>query len=284
MDAVTVVIPAHDEAESIVACLRSVHASLRRCGLAPRRRRVVVVADDCADPTAELARAEGAHVLEVACRNVGAVRRAGAELALDLVGPADDVWMSFTDADSVVPERWIPAQLALSRNADAVAGTVEVADWSGRRAELAERFVRTYPVVRGGEHPHVHGANLGVRASAYLDCGGFEALRMAEDQALVNELVRRGHRVSRPCDLPVTTSARSSPRAAGGFGDRLNRLEGQLFRNRGEREPEVRATSRVPGAPAPRGLTPADASAWEGSHGPRRSSRVPSPPTRRPPT
>ncbi|MBQ1082062.1 MULTISPECIES: glycosyltransferase family 2 protein [unclassified Nocardiopsis] len=232
MEAVAVVIPAHDESETIVACLRSVRNSLRHCGVPPWHRRVVVVADDCTDATATLAREEGAHVVEVAYRNVGAVRRTGVELALELAHhrSGKDLWLSFTDADSVVPQHWIAAQLALARTADAVAGTVEVTDWSGRPAELAEHFARTYPVVRGNEHLHVHGANLGVRASAYLACGGFEALRLSEDQALVAELVRRGHCVSRPCDLPVVTSARSSPRAAGGFGDCLNRLTQSVMR------------------------------------------------------
>ena len=226
---VVVVVPAHDEAESIVACLRAVRASLRLCGVPARQRHVVVAADDCADSTAALARGEGARVVEVTHRNVGAARRAGAARALELARPRsmDDVWLATTDADTLVPAHWIPAQLALARGADAVVGTVEVRDWSDRPPSAAELFARTYPVVRPYGHPHVHGANLGVRASAYLACGGFPALACAEDHALVAALVADGYRVSRPRDLVVVTSARRASRVVGGFGDLLGELSGR---------------------------------------------------------
>lgn len=225
---VVVVVPAHDEAASIVSCLRSVEASLRLCGVPVRRRHVVVVADDCADATADLARREGAHVVEVAHRNVGAARRAGAARALRLARPRTmrDVWLATTDADTLVPVHWVPAQLALARVADAVVGTVEVRDWSEHPPRAAELFARTYPVARPNGHPHVHGANLGVRASAYLACGGFPALACSEDHALVAALVTKGYRVDRPRDLTVVTSARRASRVVGGFGDLLNGISG----------------------------------------------------------
>ncbi|GAA1088226.1 glycosyltransferase [Nocardiopsis metallicus] len=243
--AVAVVVPAHDEARSIVPCLRAVRASLRLSGVAERDRHVVVVADDCTDVTAVLARREGAHVVEVAHRNVGAARRAGTSRALELTRgwAPEEVWLATTDADTLVPAHWIPAQLALARTADAVVGTVEVRDWSEHPPWLAERFARTYPVARTREHPHVHGANIGVRASAYLACGGFPALACAEDHALVNALVAGGHRVSRPRGLAVVTSARRASRVVGGFGDHLGAFSGPGPRRFGA------ATNR--GAPGP---------------------------------
>ena len=45
-------------------------------------------------------------------------------------------------------------------------------------------------------HPHVHGANLGVTAAAYLAAGGFSALRTGEDHALVRALETAGRRRS----------------------------------------------------------------------------------------
>ncbi|WP_017580989.1 glycosyltransferase [Nocardiopsis valliformis] len=226
--AVAVVVPAHDEEYSIVSCLRAVRASLSLSGVAARQRHVVVVADDCSDATAALARGEGAHVVEVAHRNVGAARRTGAARALELVRPREleEVWLATTDADTLVPAHWVPAQLTLARVADAVVGTVEVRDWSERPPWLAERFARSYPVARPYGHPHVHGANLGVRASAYLACGGFPALARSEDHALVTALVAGGYRVNRPRGLTVVTSARRASRAAGGFGDHLSGISG----------------------------------------------------------
>ncbi|MGW5877059.1 hypothetical protein ACWFMI_10995 [Nocardiopsis terrae] len=59
----------------------------------------------------------------------------------------------------------------------------------------------------------MHGANLGVRASAHLACGGFPEPASAEDHALVAASAAGGYRVSRPRDLRVATSARRASRA-----------------------------------------------------------------------
>ena len=55
---ITVLVPAHDEADQIAATL----AGLRRQTLPPTR--VVVVADNCSDETVAIARAAGAEVFE----------------------------------------------------------------------------------------------------------------------------------------------------------------------------------------------------------------------------
>ncbi|WP_239072180.1 hypothetical protein [Streptomyces bauhiniae] len=73
-------------------------------------------------------------------------------------------------------------------------------------------------------HPHVHGANLGFAADAYLDAGGFPPLTTGEDRALVHALERRGHRVLRTAACPVLTSPRLRPRAHGGFGHFLSAI------------------------------------------------------------
>ena len=38
-----------------------------------------------------------------------------------------------------------------------------------------------------GTHAHVHGANLGIRADAYLDVGGWSDASLAEDHCLWNQ-------------------------------------------------------------------------------------------------
>jgi 1,2-diacylglycerol 3-beta-glucosyltransferase len=53
-------VPAHDEQLLIVGCVRS----LLRMAYPPEARRIVVVADNCTDATARLARDEGAEALE----------------------------------------------------------------------------------------------------------------------------------------------------------------------------------------------------------------------------
>ncbi|PSK87489.1 glycosyl transferase family 2 [Murinocardiopsis flavida] len=227
--AAAVVIPAHNEAELLPSCLGAVAASLAACRIAPDRRRIVVVADACGDATAAIARAMGAHVVEVGHRSVGPARAEGMRRALALLGgcPAAEAWLATTDADSIVPLRWLPEQVRWADAGwDAVAGTVTVADWSQRPPGLAAVFARHYRS-GPGEHPHVHGANLGVRASAYLASGGFRSLACSEDHSLVAALHAGGHRIRRPSDLSVRTSARPDSRARGGFGDLLTRLAGK---------------------------------------------------------
>ncbi|MEO5709728.1 MAG: hypothetical protein ABIQ59_07890 [Nocardioidaceae bacterium] len=74
-------------------------------------------------------------------------------------------------------------------------------------------------------HGHVHGANLAVRADAYLDVGGFPGAVHGEDQALVDALVARGHRLLRTREISVVTSGRLVGRAQDGLADHLRRLE-----------------------------------------------------------
>src|SRR5262245_29752724 len=58
--ALAVIVPAHDEEKQIARCVKSVLA----CEQPPNGVRIVVVADNCADRTADRARAAGAEVIE----------------------------------------------------------------------------------------------------------------------------------------------------------------------------------------------------------------------------
>jgi glycosyltransferase involved in cell wall biosynthesis len=219
-----VIVPAHNEQELLPACL----ASLRRAARALRTPvHLVVVADACQDLTAQAARRGGASVVALCARNVGAARAAGVRAVLRRAGHLDpaDIWLATTDADTVVPARWLRQQARYaSRGWDAVAGTIRVADWSDYQRETAPRFDERYG--RGdGPHSHVHGANLGFRASEYLMAGGFTAVPTAEDEALVAALTAAGSRVLRTRALPVVTSARREARAPHGFSHYLAELE-----------------------------------------------------------
>ncbi|MFD9466963.1 glycosyltransferase [Streptomyces sp. NPDC060027] len=75
------------------------------------------------------------------------------------------------------------------------------------------------------EHPHVHGANLGVSAAAYLRVGGFEPLPTGEDRDLAARLFAAGHRVARTDQHAVHTAARLRGRAPGGLADLLASLQ-----------------------------------------------------------
>jgi glycosyltransferase involved in cell wall biosynthesis len=226
-----VIVPAHNEQDLLPACL----ASVRRAAQTLRGRPVhlVVVADACRDRSAQVARRYGASVVTISARSVGAARAAGAREVLRWAGHLDpaNVWLATTDADTLVPARWLHQQARYAGQGwDAIVGTIRVADWSGHppgtRSLFRERYERDENYgTRANQHPHVHGANLGVRASAYLRAGGFPALPTAEDHALVAALTADGGRVLRTRALPVVTSARRDSRAPDGFGHYLRQLE-----------------------------------------------------------
>jgi hypothetical protein len=109
-----------------------------------------------------------------------------------------------------------------------VVGLAPLDAWQGGPAGAAsyERLLaakmREDPV---HQHDHVYGANLAVRADAYLDVGGFSHVRHGEDQALVDALAARGHALLRTRTIAVTTSGRLRGRASGGLADRLARID-----------------------------------------------------------
>ncbi|MCS0603516.1 glycosyltransferase [Streptomyces sp. LP11] len=224
---VTVVIPAHDEEALLPHALTALAVAARHPGLAGVRVETVVVADTCRDRTAALARDAGAHVVITDCRNPGTARHTGVRHALAR-GPQSpaDTWIATTDADSTVPPNWLAHQLDQARQGwQAVVGTVFLPPSSPLAAPHRALYEATRPADGAPwHHPHVHGANLGVAADAYLDVGGFPPLAAGEDRALVRALEHRGHRVLRTAHAPVLTSPRLQARASGGFGDYLSAM------------------------------------------------------------
>jgi glycosyltransferase involved in cell wall biosynthesis len=221
--AVGVVIPAHNEEDLLPSCLAAVRQAAGQLTVPVH---TVVVADACTDRTAARARGQGTSVVEIGARSAGAARRAGAERVLRRTRHLDPatVWLACTDADTFVPRRWLSRQLRYaSRGWEGVVGTVTVADWTGHPPRVRSLFNQHYRAWQR-RHPHVHGANLGFTAAAYLAAGGFRPLPTAEDHALVNDLETAGARLLRTTRIPVVTSARTRARAPGGFGWRLGTL------------------------------------------------------------
>jgi hypothetical protein len=122
-----VVVPAHNEAATIVACIESVVRAAQHPELAGYVVKAFVVADSCSDSTAALARACGAETVCTTARNVGIARAEGARAAL--AGGAR--WLAFTDADCVVADDWLACQLRC--NTEVVCGVIH------RRLDRAPR-------------------------------------------------------------------------------------------------------------------------------------------------
>ncbi|MBB3343335.1 glycosyltransferase [Luteimonas sp. RC10] len=215
-----VVVPAHNEEALLGRCLASVRAAAADPRLAGETVHVVVALDRCSDRSADIAAAHGATGLVVCGGNVGSARDAGMRAAI----AAGARWLASTDADSVVPPDWLSGQLACG--GDAFCGMVAVDDWLDYARDVRDAHDHGHP--RRDGHLHVHGANLGLTAEAYLRCGGFPPMAAHEDVALVDALVACGARIARRAAPLVLTSARRSPRARQGFGDYLRALEARV--------------------------------------------------------
>jgi glycosyltransferase involved in cell wall biosynthesis len=230
-----VVIPAHNEQDLLPACLVAVRHAARQVSVPVH---LVVVADACTDKTADLACDLGATVIESGAHNVGTARRAGVSLVLRSARRLDpaEVWVATTDADSLVPRHWLTRQLRYARRGwQGVVGTVTIADWAGHPHHVQRRYAQGYRAWQG-RHPHVHGANLGFTADAYLAAGGFRPLPTAEDHALVDDLRAAGIPLLRTARLPVVTSARRRARAPRGFAWLLGTLAAADEADRGTLE------------------------------------------------
>lgn len=237
--AVLVAVPARDEEDSVASTLLSVLAALHdatRHGLV-RGTHVEVAAHRCRDatlPTA-LAALDGATsarvVRDETSETVGEVRHAAVLrglAALDTV-PAE-TWVFSTDADTLVGTGWVRRALleADAAGAEAVVGLADLDGWRGpaeARAAYDEVLAAKMRQPLGPhQHDHVYGANLAVRADAYLACGGFPTRLHGEDQALVDRLDLAGRRVLRTGNVRVRTSGRLVGRAEHGLADHLRRI------------------------------------------------------------
>jgi glycosyltransferase involved in cell wall biosynthesis len=217
---IVVVIPAHNEQDRLPACLASVSEAASHVDVPVH---VTVVLDSCTDRTEDVV-ALPTKAITVCARSVGAARAAGF-VATSVADPA--VWLATTDADCVVPSRWLSDQVGHhARAAHAVIGTVAV-DWREHSTVTRRRYDRLYRS-EGATHGHVHGANLGIRADAYWRIGGFQALSVGEDVDLVARLAGSGARLVWDAGNAVLTSDRRDARAVGGFGDFVSALADEV--------------------------------------------------------
>ena len=222
---IAIVIPARDEQELLPRCLRSVQ-NARLTLPSYVTSDLIVVTDQSTDDTFKIASdfVQGnGTVLETQAGCVGPARALGVQRALERYhGPRDRCWLANTDADCQVPKTWLLDQLAIAdAGFCAIAGTIDVDSFAEHESFVFERFQRSYLIHANGTHPHVHGANLGVRADAYLQAGGWQDLSTAEDHDLWRRLQHGRHRRLSKANLRVLTSGRRVGRAPHGFADAL---------------------------------------------------------------
>ena len=221
---VIAVIPARNEAVRLPAAI----AALRREGVS-----ALVVANDCRDGTAAVARALGAWVIETPALDggVGEARAIGFAAALD----RRPDWIMTTDADCTLAPgvgailartlsmadaafgRVVPDPDEFARLPEAVRDHGQLED---RRNALRARIdghvaaCLWNPAPCHGQSP---GALIAWRPEAYVAVGGIAPLPRNEDRLMAAALVDAGLRVARPWDAVVVASCRLEGRAPGGM-------------------------------------------------------------------
>ena len=168
--------------------------------------------------------------------NAGRARRAAMAMGLRRLDSLDRGVLLTTDADSAPAPDWIAAARRALRGADVVAGRVTRVDPAadGLQSRLELYYDRLYALRRTLDplpwepeprHHFTGGANLGLRAAAYVGLGGFAELACGEDAALVDDAVRAGLRVRRDARVVVVTSSRRDGRAPGGLAAALRAID-----------------------------------------------------------
>ncbi len=240
-----VAIPARDEADRIVPCLRALGAQERAAF-----DHVVLLLNNCTDDTAARAREAAARLpFELCCverlyprafAHAGTARREAMEIAAGLAGP--DGILFTTDADGTARPDWLSANLrALAQGADVVCGRAAIDpvealaipahlhrddDAEVAYATLLDRIhhlVDPDPADPWPRHVEHSGASIAVTAAASALVGGVPALPSGEDRGFLHALRRADRRIRHAPDAVVTVSGRTVGRAPGGMAETIAR-------------------------------------------------------------
>jgi glycosyltransferase involved in cell wall biosynthesis len=189
--AVSVVVPARDEAAYLPDCLDAL-ATQRT----DRACEVIVVDGDSDDATRQIARERGATVIEGDGEGIGRGRNRGADAAAG-------GWLLFVDADTVLAPEYVETMLAFAEREGLDAASARCRMAGLRSLPIQATINRLFPRLR---RPILPGFNLLVRRAVYDATGGFPDVPN-EDTAYSRRLAREYDSAYYP-DVLVETSAR----------------------------------------------------------------------------
>ncbi|BAZ45055.1 hypothetical protein NIES4102_20720 [Chondrocystis sp. NIES-4102] len=256
---ISVIVPVRNEAENIEATLLALTNQVELDGspLDKKRYEIIVLANNCSDDSAQIARQFAKsqpdlilHVVEMTIArdraHIGWVRKILMDEAcrrLKLIGRELGVIAS-TDGDTQVAPTWIAATLAeFETGADAVGGRIITEPSQRKELDNATRlyFLRTvgylylifqlegyldpYICDPNPRHHQHYGASLAVTAQMYAKVGGLPPIPSSEDVALYDALIRNDACFRHSQTVQVLTSARVMGRAKAGLADRLAQLK-----------------------------------------------------------
>lgn len=249
------VIPVRDEAEHIERTLTAFSRQEDALGteLDPRLFEVIVLANNCVDDSANVARRFAdrhphlrLHVVErdlpALHAHVGAARRILADEAYRRLSslPSQSGVIAMTDGDSIVSDTWVAATLQeIDNGADVVGGRIVVdhddlvsLPISTRRAHLNDvmyRWLATslesridpIPYDPWPRHFQHFGPSIAMTADAYRRSGGIPIQPWLEDVALIRALQAIDARIRHSPSVRVTTSGRLAGRTTFGYAVQL---------------------------------------------------------------
>lgn len=241
---VVFVVPAHNESTGLLRTLRSLQAEVA----AGSPTRIVVVADNCSDDTASVARSAGVEVLE---RHDEVKRGKGHALAFAFDTLAEVDWFIVIDADTDVTPGFLAAmRRAMASGAQALQCRYGVRDpLDSRRATLSDVALGAWNVLRPRGRA-VFGLSAGIFGNGFalsratLDAVPYTATSIVEDVEYHQMLVRAGRCVQWVDnaevrgDMPGESAAASQQRARWEGGrirliiDRLPGLAGEVLLGR----------------------------------------------------
>lgn len=260
---VCVIVPARNEAQTLNATLAALanQVDLQGTPLDPKRYEVILLANNCSDRSADIARTFATqhpdinlHVVEITLppseAYIGRVRQILMDEAyhrLNSLGRKRGIIAS-TDGDSQVSKTWVAANMyEIASGADAVGGRI-LTDKAGRAAlhpyakachlrevgyryliaELESHIDPTECVseadrrYRFPRHYQHYGASLAVTSEMYALAGGLPPVRTPEDVAFYQALLRVNARFRHSPKVRVVTSARVTGRTDIGLANQLN--------------------------------------------------------------
>jgi GT2 family glycosyltransferase len=225
--AIVVVVPSRNEAELLPRALNALEIAATRFTreVPDVPVSLTVVLDSTVDDSMRLLSAHPkVHVECVSAGRVGLARNAGIVAAvLRAKVPAEQLWVATTDADSMVPADWLERHYAIAtEGAHVLTGTVEP-DPSELSSTTLSNWYAGHELREG--HPHIHGANLGMRADVFEQLGGFGDQELHEDRDFVAQARCRGYVITATDSCRVCTSGRIQSRLTGGFADFLANLD-----------------------------------------------------------